>query len=285
MEDDDGRRTHRGRQGRRWSTRSRRASEAPSASIVTEYRGLTVAELAELRRRLAAAGRRLQDLQEHAGPPGHRRRRVPAADGVPQRADGHRPSSRATSAPWPRRCGTSPGPTRTWSSRAGWSTGRCCRSSELAALADLPPRDVLLARLAGRPGGADAASWPASSRPCPATWPTGSRPCVDQRGRRPGEAEAAAEWPLPRGRGRAEATEEAPAAEAAPPRRPSAETAAEAAEAPAPRRPAPKPPTPRLRPSRRDGEQRRRTESQTTDHQTEPDRRPRKKGRPPRWQP
>ena len=60
---------------------------AASASIVSEYRGLTVAELAELRSALAAVGRRLQDLQEHAGPPGHRRRRVPAAVGVPDRPD------------------------------------------------------------------------------------------------------------------------------------------------------------------------------------------------------
>ena len=31
----------------------------------------------------------------------------------------------------------------------GWPTGRCCRPRDLAALADLPPREVLLARLAG----------------------------------------------------------------------------------------------------------------------------------------
>ena len=47
---------------------------AAAASIVSEYRGLTVAELAELRTALEAVGRRLQDLQEHAGAPGHRRR-------------------------------------------------------------------------------------------------------------------------------------------------------------------------------------------------------------------
>ena len=47
--------------------------EAADASVVTEYRGLTVAELAELRREPGRRRRRLQDLQEHPGPPGRRR--------------------------------------------------------------------------------------------------------------------------------------------------------------------------------------------------------------------
>ena len=58
------------------STRCGSASGTPSASVVTEYRGLTVAELAELRKNLAGVGRRLQDLQEHAGAAGHRRQRA-----------------------------------------------------------------------------------------------------------------------------------------------------------------------------------------------------------------
>ena len=45
-----------------------------SASIVSEYRGLSVAELKELRIALAAVGWRLPDLQEHPGPQGDRRR-------------------------------------------------------------------------------------------------------------------------------------------------------------------------------------------------------------------
>ena len=60
---------------------------ASTASIVSEYRGLTVAEMAELRHALARGRRRLQDLQEHARAPGHRRRRVPAAGRVPERPE------------------------------------------------------------------------------------------------------------------------------------------------------------------------------------------------------
>ena len=40
------------------------------ASVLTEYRGLTVTDLAALRAALRPAADRLQGLQEHAGPPG-----------------------------------------------------------------------------------------------------------------------------------------------------------------------------------------------------------------------
>ena len=54
------------------STTSRTGSQPPDASVLTEYRGLTVTDLANLRAALRPGRDRLQDLQEHARPPGRR---------------------------------------------------------------------------------------------------------------------------------------------------------------------------------------------------------------------
>ena len=42
--------------------------DSTSATLLTEYRGLDVAAISDLRRALRAGGRRVQDLQEHARP-------------------------------------------------------------------------------------------------------------------------------------------------------------------------------------------------------------------------
>ena len=53
----------------------RSASSADAdAAVLTEYRGLNVAELADAARRVAAGRHRVQDLQEHAGPLGPRKK-------------------------------------------------------------------------------------------------------------------------------------------------------------------------------------------------------------------
>ena len=60
---------------------------------------------------LAGGRRRLQGLQEHPGRAGDRRRPPRGARPPARRARRRSPSSPARSAPWPRPCGTTPGPT------------------------------------------------------------------------------------------------------------------------------------------------------------------------------
>ena len=50
--------------------------KSADASVLTEYRGLTVTELADAPGRAPSGRDRLQDLQEHAGPPRRQGRRV-----------------------------------------------------------------------------------------------------------------------------------------------------------------------------------------------------------------
>ena len=94
-----------------------------NAAVLTEYRGLTVKQLSELRRH-AARPRHLRRGEEHPhrargqGGRGHRVRR-PA-----RRADGHRLRHRRPGRGGRRACATSPRPTRCSSSRAAFSTAR-----------------------------------------------------------------------------------------------------------------------------------------------------------------
>ncbi len=122
--------------------------DAASASIVSEYRGLTVAEMAELRNALAAAGgnykifkntlvRRAidggeyQSLSEYLNGPSA----LTFVDGdVSAVAKALRDFSRANPL---------------LVIKGGLADGSLLSPADLAALADLPPREVLLARLAG----------------------------------------------------------------------------------------------------------------------------------------
>jgi large subunit ribosomal protein L10 len=121
---------------------------AASASIVSEYRGLTVAELAELRGALAAAGGdykifkntlvrlaidggEYQPLSEYLSGPSA----LTFVQGdISAVAKALRDFSRAN--PF-------------LVIKGGLADGSLLSPGDLAALADLPPRDVLLARLAG----------------------------------------------------------------------------------------------------------------------------------------
>ena len=151
-------------------------------------------------------GRRLQDLQEHARAPGHRRRRVPAAVGVPERPEcadlrpgrhqrrgqgaagllPDQPAAGDQGRVWPTgRCSRR----RTW---PRWPTCRPARCCWPAWPAPWPPR---------------CSRWPGCSRRCRATWPTGSRRSSSSarppaRRCRPRPAEA--RRPRPRRRGRAQ---------------------------------------------------------------------------------
>jgi large subunit ribosomal protein L10 len=122
--------------------------EAASASIVSEYRGLSVAEMAELRNALAAVGGdykifkntlvrraidggKYQPLSEYLNGPSA----LTFVQGdISAVAKALRDFSRAN----PHLV-----------IKGGLADGSLLTSSDLAALAELPPREVLLARLAG----------------------------------------------------------------------------------------------------------------------------------------
>ncbi len=202
-----------------------------TASVVTEYRGLTVAELAELRRSLAAAGGDYKVYKNTLV------RRAIAGSA-------HQPMEDLLT-----------GPTaiafvhgdvsavakalrdfsRNYPSlvvKGGLLDGSALSSAQLTALADLPSREVLLARLAG------ALSAPLTQmagllQALPRNLAYGLSALLDQRGGAPAgevEAEAPAEAqaaPEPGAPGEPVAEQAEPASEPAP-EAPPAEAAAEA---------------------------------------------------------
>ena len=201
---------------------------ASTASIVSEYRGLTVAEMAELRVALArsAATTRSSRTRSCAG---DRRRRVPAAGGVPERperadlrqgdisavAKALRDFSRAN----PHlviKGGLADGSLLSTSTWPRWPTCPPARSCWPAWPARWPHR---------------CSTWPGCSRPCRRTSPTGSRRCgisVKAGGERSAEADATAEA---RAAAEAAAPAHATASDAAPAEEAAAEPAESAAEA------------------------------------------------------
>jgi len=216
---------------------------AASASIVSEYRGLTVAELAELRLALASVGgdykifkntlvRRAidggeyQPLSEYLSGPSA----LTFVQGdISAVAKALRDFSRAN----PHLV-----------IKGGLADGSLLSSSDLAALADLPPREVLLARLAGALA-APMQQMAGLLQALPRNLAYGMQALIEQR-QAAGEAvapaeEAAAEAAAETGgeaeavatpdtEPAAEAEAEAPAAEAPAEEAPAAEAASEAAD-------------------------------------------------------
>jgi len=121
---------------------------AASASIVSEYRGLTVAELAELRQALATVGGDYKIFKNTLV-----RRAVDGGDYQPLSEYLSGPSAltfvqgdiSAVAKALRDFSRTNPHLVI----KGGLADGSLLSSSDLAALADLPPREVLLARLAG----------------------------------------------------------------------------------------------------------------------------------------
>jgi large subunit ribosomal protein L10 len=188
---------------------------AATASIVSEYRGLSVAELADLRHALAAVGgdykifkntlvRRAidggeyQPLEEYLSGPSA----LTFVEGdISAVAKALRDFSRAN----PHLV-----------IKGGLADGSLLSTSDLAALADLPPREVLLARLAGAIA-APMTQMAALLKALPQNMAYGISALIEQKG----GVEEAAPAPAP-----AETAEEQPADDTA-----TAETAAETAEA------------------------------------------------------
>jgi large subunit ribosomal protein L10 len=205
-----------------------------TASIVSEYRGLTVAELAELRHALAAAGgdykifkntlvKRAIDGGEYqpladylSGPTA-----LTFVDGdISAVAKALRDFSRGNPL---------------LVIKGGLADGSLLTSSDLAALAELPPRDVLLARLAGALA-APMQQMAGLLQALPRNLAYGFSALIEQReagGEKLPEAEAPAE-PEPAAEPEVAAEAEADPAAAAPEAEPAAEAAPAAqAEAPA----------------------------------------------------
>ena len=121
---------------------------AASASIVSEYRGLTVAELADLRQALATAGGDYKIFKNTLV-----RRAIDGGDYQPLSEYLSGPSAltfvqgdiSAVAKALRDFSRTNPHLVI----KGGLADGSLLSSSDLAALADLPPREVLLARLAG----------------------------------------------------------------------------------------------------------------------------------------
>ena len=114
--------SERSRRSRRSRARLRRRDDA---SCLTEYRGLTVQQLTELRKQLEAVSARVQGRQEPAG--AARRRRVDAL-GARHRTSRARPGWSLAGGPgrrWPRRCTTFADRPPGLAIKAGCVEGRC----------------------------------------------------------------------------------------------------------------------------------------------------------------
>ncbi|HUI04487.1 MAG TPA: 50S ribosomal protein L10 [Acidimicrobiales bacterium] len=198
-------------------TEVRARLDAADAAILTEYRGLTVAELAALRQALRAAGGDYKiyknTLVKLAVTGGDHESLAPLLVGPTAIAFVTGEVSAAAKALRDF--------ARTYPSlvvKGGFHAEGVLTSQELAALADLPPRDVLLARLAGAIA-APLQQLAGLFQALPRNLAYGLSAVLDQQGGAP----AAAEAPV----------EEAPAAEASPAQPAPAPEAAEAESAPA----------------------------------------------------
>ena len=142
--------------------------------MLTEYRGLNVAAIAQLRRALREAGGELKIYKNTlvrfaardlgleiedllTGPTA-----IAFVDGDPVNvAKALRDFARTNPA---------------LVVKGGLLGDKPLSAAETQALADVEPREVLLAKLAGAMAAPMQSSSPACSRPCPATSPTASRP-------------------------------------------------------------------------------------------------------------
>ena len=121
---------------------------ARRATVLTEYRGLTVAQLTQLRRSLGSETT-LRGREEHAGQACRDRRGHHRPRRAVHRSYRARFRLAATSSRRRRACATSRRPTRCSSSRAASSRARPSPRPRSRKLADLESREVLLAKLAG----------------------------------------------------------------------------------------------------------------------------------------
>ena len=209
-----------GRQGGR-RRRGARSPRRVRGAVLTEYRGLTVAELAALRRELAAAGGDYKVYKNTLV-------RLAVADGPHGRwcatcSTGRRrsPSSRATSSAVAKALRDFARANPSLVIKGGMLGDGLLSAAEMTVLADLPPRDACWPS-SPAPSRLRCSSWPASSRHCPGTWPTGLSALLERSGRRRRGPEAAeaepAESPTPSAASRRPSRQPRPTARPRPPR-------------------------------------------------------------------
>jgi large subunit ribosomal protein L10 len=206
----------------------RQRLDAAAASVVTEYRGLTVAEMAELRRSLGAAGGEYKvfknTLVRRAIAGGAHAPLEELLTGPTAIAFVHGDVSAVAKA------------LRDFSRanahlvvKGGLLDGSVLSPAQLASLADLPSREVLLSQVAGALQ-APLAQLAGLIEALPRNLAYGIKALIDQRGGAPEAPAEAAEAPAEAAEAPAEAAE-APAEAAEAPAE-AAEAPAEAAEAP-----------------------------------------------------
>jgi len=211
-------------------TEVRERLDAAEAAILTEYRGLTVAELAELRRVLRNAGGDYKvyknTLVKLAITGGRHEALAPLLEGPTAIAFVSGEVSAAAKAlrDYAR---TSPNLVI----KGGLHGEGFLSAQDLGALAELPPRDVLLAQLAGAIA-APLRQFAGLLQALPRNLAYGLSALLDQQGGAPAEA-AAPEAAAPEAPAAPEAAPEAPVAEEAVAEAPAAPEAAAEAEAPA----------------------------------------------------
>ena len=202
--------------------------DATSAALLTEYRGLDVTAISDLRRALRAAGAstRSTRTRSSASPPvtsaSSWRTCSPARPRSPSSPSGPmaRPAMRST---WPRRCATSPRTNPNLVVKGGVLGTQPLTADEAKALADVEPREVLLAKFAGALA-APMVQFAGLLEALPRNFAYGLQALIDQQGGVPDTpAESLLTHPKP-------PPSDAPEAEAR--RRPTPSTDAPAEEAP-----------------------------------------------------
>ena len=133
-----------------WSTRCGSASIGPSAAILTEYRGLTVKDLAALRRSLRDAGGDYRIYKNTLVRFAARDLGLDELGALLDRPDRHRVRHRrATPLPVAKALRDYARTNTKLVVKGGVLGNKVMSAADTTALADLPSRDVVLARLAG----------------------------------------------------------------------------------------------------------------------------------------
>ena len=181
------------------------------AALLTEYRGLTVKQLAELRRQLRPGRRRVQGLQEHPralrGPRG-------GDDRLDQMLTGPTAITfvRGDAAAVAKMLRDYARGHHALVLKGGLLGDKVVSAQDVEALADLPPRDVLLAQLAGA-FQAPLVKLAGLLQALPRNFAYGLKALIDQRGGP--EPEASPAGPRPRAEAAAPEPEAEASAEAA----------------------------------------------------------------------
>jgi len=119
-----------------------------SAAILTDFRGLNVAELADLRRQIERGRRRVQGRQEHVAAAGGSKRRCRGSGPPVGGSDRDCRQPRRSLGPGEDPAGVHPADAQAGDQR-GLVEGLVLTAAQIKVLADLPSRPQLLAKVLG----------------------------------------------------------------------------------------------------------------------------------------